>query len=249
MATDTSPAAMASQLYPDAAAQEAQAAAVSGVAAPAAPAPAAEAAPAQPATPLAEAAAPPAEAAKPEGDKPADPVPAEAAPEARKPDDYTFDNFPENFQPDEALLGKFREMAAKANLDPALAKDLSGLYVEALQAAETARQAIATQEQTTWRNEIMAMPEFAADQSERTNTMIARTMEEFGSPELTEFMNKSGVGNQPALVKFILNLTSALMEGEPTPSGGVTKQPQAKARQPTSLGSAIYGDSPHMQGQ
>jgi hypothetical protein len=247
MSTDTSPAAMASQLYPDAAAQEAQAAAVSGVTPPAAPT--AEAAPAQPTTPPAEAApaepAPAAEA-KPEGEAPpADPT----TPEARKPDDYTFDNFPENFQPDEALLGKFREMAAKANLDPALAKDLSGLYVEALQAAETARQAIATQEQTTWRNEIMAMPEFAPGESERTTTMIARTIEEFGTPELTDFMNKSGVGNQPALVKFILNLSSALMEGEPTPPGGVTKQPQAKARQPTSLGSAIYGDSPHMQNQ
>jgi hypothetical protein len=156
--------------------------------------------------------------------------------------DYTFD-LPDGFTADDTMLGRFRELALKNNLDPALAKDLQGLYVEATQAAGQRLQQEWTNITTGWRDEVMAMPAFAQDRWDQTCTRLGRVMEEFSTPEDRAAFDSTGLGNHPAFVRLVLNLTDALLEGDPTPPGNPTPNPGQRKGGRQSLGQSIYGDS------
>lgn len=198
--------------------------------------PAAPAAAEPPAAPAASEppATPPAATEPPkDGEPPATPV-------ARTAADYTLE-FPPEFKANEPLLDKFKELAAEANLDPAVAQKIAGLYAEAATATATQLQTEWNNTTTAWRNEVMALPEFAEDRREATTTMIGRVMDEFSTPEDRKHFNETGLGNNPAFVRLVLSLSNALLEGEPTPPGNPTRNPGGKPR-PQSLGQAIYGD-------
>jgi hypothetical protein len=171
--------------------------------------------------------------------KDGDPAPA---PTTRTAADYTFD-LPEGFQADEPLLGKFRDLAAEANLDPAVAQKLQGLYIEAAQAQATRLQTEWNNIVTGWHTEVMQMPEFAQDRREQTIGMIGRVLDEFSTPEDRADMDAKGVGNYPPFVRLVVRLSEALLEGDPTPQGNPTQNPGGKSGRPRSLGSAIYGDN------
>lgn len=199
-----------------------------------APVPAEPAAPAPAAVePAAAPVADPAAAPPADPDNPAEPAPVDLA--TRYPIE-----FPEGFTPNDTQLGAFRELAAEANLDPAVVQKFFGLYAEQLTALQTEAQANVQQQQTAWRDEVLAFPEFQPATRERTQTQVSRVMEEFGTPEGRQWLDVSGVGNNPHLVRLVLNLTNALLEGEATPVGSVTPSPGRKQSGPKTLGSALY---------
>lgn len=236
-------------LYPNAATMGDPAAAPAA----AAPAPAGEPAPAPAPASTDPAAAAPAPAAT----DPAAPAPTPPADPAATPDPanpaatptaaelatrYPIE-FPQGFTPNETTLGAFRELAAQANLDPAVAQKFFGMYAAEVQALTQAAQGQVQQQRTDWYNEVMAFPEFAADQRQHTLTQMARTMEEFGTPEGRQWLEESGVGNNPHVVRLVLNLANALLEGEPTPVGSPTRTAANGGKpKPTTLGQALYGD-------
>lgn len=91
----------------------------------------------------------------------------------------------------------------------------------------------------------MAMDAFAPERREQTTTMIGRLMDEFSSPEDRRIFDETGLGNHPAFVRLVLNLTNALMEGEPTPAGGVTSTAGPKPAQAgkRTMGQILYDNN------
>lgn len=219
---------LGAKLYPDSAPP---AEAAPAEAAPVAEAPAAG----DPATPAEPA---PAGEAKPEGEAPAE------APAALTVESYKDLTFPEGFTPDAEAIGKVNTIFAEAGVPVDKAQALMDIYSANLQAAVDAGANAAKQHfvdlNNKWIGELDAMPEFQGEARKQTSTILGTALDEYGSDAAREAFNVTGAGNNPAIVRFILNLANAIVEGAPTPGGGVPPN-SGKSGQRKSLGQSLYG--------
>jgi hypothetical protein len=142
---------------------------------------------------------------------------------APKIDPATYDlKLADGFQVNEPVMAEFKTTAAELGLPPEGAQKLFDLYQKTV--GELATQFASTQQaefsaqQSKWTAELNAMPEFTGEARERNTAFLGRVMDEFGSPEAREYFNSTGAGNNPAIVKMILGMAEALMEGAPAPA-------------------------------
>lgn len=146
---------------------------------------------------------------------------------------------------DEALIGA-KAIFTEGQVPPEVAQKLLDLYTSNIKAtAEAAQQASQdqfTSMNTKWTTATNALPEMQGEAKKQTLAILGRTMDEFGSPEAREAFNLTGAGNNPHIVKYILSLAQAVVEGSPTPSGG---PPTADPRKGKSLGQRLYPNQPN----
>lgn len=171
----------------------------------------------------------------PEGGAPAAPAPTEAAPAAPAPAEpdksvvegavppLTLESYkielPETVKVDEGLLTEFRQAALDAKVEPAAAQKFAELYAKAL---GTQMEALVQQHkdnQAAWLAEIDKDPNFQGERRTQSLAVLGMAMKEYGSEEAARILNESGVGNHPAIVKYIYNLANGLYEGTPAPAG------------------------------
>lgn len=104
----------------------------------------------------------------------------------------------------------FRGLAHKLGLNPSQAKTIfaegiQNLFVEPMKAIEAQR--VKDQEAGM----AALKTEWGASYDENL-TLIDRALKQFGSPELTKFLDMTGKGNDPAIVKFVLGVGKAMAE-------------------------------------
>jgi len=150
----------------------------------------------------------------------------------------------EGFTVNDAALTDAKAIFTEAQVPPEAAQKLLDLYTTNLKTA-TEQLAAAHQEQftalnTKWVSETNALPEMQGEAKKQTLAILGRTMDEFGSPEAREAFNLTGAGNNPHIVKYILSLAQAVVEGGPTPQGA---PPTADPRKGKSLGQRLYPNS------
>lgn len=88
------------------------------------------------------------------------------------------------------------------------------------EALETARN-VWKELQDKWTEEVKADPDIGGDKLEATQTVIAKSLEEFGNKDVREAFVLTGAGNNPHIVRYIHKMAVALGEGKPvsgTPS-------------------------------
>lgn len=175
----------------------------------------------------------------------ADSVSGSEGPSAIDPASYEF-TFPADYTPDDALMTSARETLAAAGVPKEHAQSLMDLYISAQANASAAAELTFTTQQSEWLTEINAMPEFTGSTREKSVASLGRLMDEYGSPEAKAALNSYGIGNNPALVKFILKVANALNEGEPAAPG----RPAANSRDGKStsgnrsMGQILFPDQP-----
>ncbi len=195
-------------------------------------------APSEPAAPAAEAPAPAADPAKPEGDKPQpgtegdkpqDDKPADGDKPADKPDDkeqkqegapekYEF-TAGEGVELDTEALKDFEPVARELNLTNEQAQKLVDAYPKILAGVQQ-RQAEAWQAQTEqWAADVKADKEIGGDKLTANLSAAQRALEQFGDPELKEYLDSTGLGNHPALVKAFIKVGKAMSEDKVVTGG------------------------------
>jgi hypothetical protein len=188
-------------------------------------------APSEPAAPAADAPAPAADPAKPEGDKPQpgaegdkphDDKPADGDKPADKPDDkeqkpegapekYEF-TAGEGVELDAEALKDFEPVARELNLTNEQAQKLVDAYPKILAGVQQ-RQAEAWQAQTEqWAADVKADKEIGGDKLTANLSAAQRALDLFGSPELKEYLEGTGLGNHPELVKTFIKIGKAMSE-------------------------------------
>lgn len=188
-------------------------------------------APSEPAAPAAEAPAPAADPAKPEGDKPQpgtegdkpqEDKPADSEKPADKPDDkeqkpegapekYEF-KAGEGVELDTEALKDFEPVARELNLTNEQAQKLVDAYPKILAGVQQ-RQAEAWQKQTEgWAETVKADKEIGGDKLTANLSAAQRALDQFGTPELKEYLNATGLGNHPDLVKTFVKIGKAMSE-------------------------------------
>lgn len=188
-------------------------------------------APSDPAAPAAEAPAPAGEPAKPEGDKPQpgaeggkpqEDKPADGDKPAEKPDEkeQKQEGAPEKyeFQAGEGVdldieaLKDFEPVARDLNLTNEQAQKLVDAYPKILAGVQQ-RQAEAWQAQTEqWASDVKADKEIGGDKLTTNISAAQRALDQFGTPELKEYLNTTGLGNHPYLVKTFVKIGKAMSE-------------------------------------
>ncbi|WP_427022827.1 peptidase [Enterobacter kobei] len=188
-------------------------------------------APSEPSAPAADAQAPAADPAKPEGDKPQpgaegdkpqDDKPADGDKPADKPDDkeqkqegapekYEF-KAGEGVELDTEALKDFEPVARELNLTNEQAQKLVDAYPKILAGVQQ-RQAEAWQKQTEgWAETVKADKEIGGDKLTANLSAAQRALDQFGTPELKEYLEGTGLGNHPELVKAFIKIGKAMSE-------------------------------------
>ncbi|HBC0586087.1 TPA: peptidase [Enterobacter cloacae] len=195
-------------------------------------------APSEPSAPAADAPAPAADPAKPEGDKPQpgaegdkpqDDKPADGEKPADKPADkeqkqegapekYEF-TAGEGVELDTEALKDFEPVARELNLTNEQAQKLVDAYPKILAGVQQ-RQAEAWQKQTEgWAETVKADKEIGGDKLTANLSAAQRALEQFGDPELKEYLDSTGLGNHPALVKAFIKVGKAMSEDKVVTGG------------------------------
>ncbi|MCU3986849.1 peptidase [Enterobacter mori] len=195
-------------------------------------------APSEPAAPAAEAPAPAGEPAKPEGDKPQpgaegdkpqEDKPADGDKPAEKPDEkeqkqegapekYEF-TAGEGVELDADALKDFEPVARDLNLTNEQAQKLVDAYPKILAGVQQ-RQAEAWQSQTEqWAADVKADKEIGGDKLTANLSAAQRALEQFGDTELKEYLDSTGLGNHPALVKAFIKVGKAMSEDKVVTGG------------------------------
>ncbi|MEP8938434.1 peptidase [Enterobacter mori] len=189
-------------------------------------------APSEPSAPAANAPAPAADPAKAEGDnqqpgadgdKPQDGKLADGEKPADKPDDkeQKQDGAPEKyeFKPaegqelDTAALEQFEPIARELNLTNEQAQKMVDLYGTKIMPMVQKQQAEAWQKQTEgWAETVKADKEIGGDKLTANLSAAQRALDQFGTPELKEYLNATGLGNHPDLVKTFVKIGKAMSE-------------------------------------
>lgn len=195
-------------------------------------------APSEPAAFAAEAPAPAGEPAKPEGDKqqpgtesdkPQEDKPADGEKPAEESDDekqkqegapekYEF-TAGEGVELDTEALKDFEPVARDLNLTNEQAQKLVDAYPKILAGVQQ-RQAEAWQAQTEqWAADVKADKEIGGDKLTANLSAAQRALEQFGDPELKEYLDTTGLGNHPALVKAFIKVGKAMSEDKVVTGG------------------------------
>lgn len=177
---------------------------------------------------------------------------AEVAPEAETPatpapltvESYADLKIADGFEVNAEALDGAKAIFTEAQVPPEAAQKLLDLYTTNLKTASDAV-AAAHQEQFTalnqqWITATNALPEMQGEAKKQTLAILGRTMDEFGSPEAREAFNLTGAGNNPHIVKYILSLAQAVVEGSPTPQGAPAMPDPRRGK---SLGQRLYPNS------
>lgn len=187
-------------------------------------------APSEPSAPAADAPAPADDPAKPEGDKP-QPGADGDKPEEKKPGEekeQKQEGAPEKyeFKPaegqeiDAAALEQFEPIARELNLTNEQAQKMVDLYGTKIMPMVQQQQVEAWQKTTEqWAADVKADKEIGGDKLTANLSAAQRALEQFGDPELKEYLDSTGLGNHPALVKAFIKVGKAISEDKVVTGG------------------------------
>ncbi|EMO3782338.1 hypothetical protein AF48_02736 [Klebsiella aerogenes MGH 62] len=181
----------------------------------------------EPAAPAGDPSTPASEPAQQEGEKPADEG-AEQNDKADKqdgekpeekdeqkpegaPEKYEF-QAGEGVELDAEALKDFEPVARDLNLTNEQAQKLVDAYPKILAGVQQ-RQTEAWQAQTEqWAADVKADKEVGGDKLTANLSAAQRALDQFGTPELREYLDGTGLGNHPELVKAFIKVGKAMSE-------------------------------------
>lgn len=167
--------------------------------------------------------APAGDLAKPEGDKP-QPGADGDKPEEKKPGEekeQKQEGAPEKyeFKPaegqelDAAALEQFEPIARELNLTNEQAQKMVDLYGAKIMPMVQQQQVEAWQKTTEqWAADVKADKEIGGDKLTGNLSAAQRALAQFGTPELKEYLEGTGLGNHPELVKAFVKIGKAMSE-------------------------------------
>ncbi|EEZ1594083.1 peptidase [Escherichia coli] len=157
---------------------------------------------------------------KKDGDKPADDKKSENDKQDEKKDGDKPEGAPEKYEfqaaegveLDTEALKEFEPVARELNLTNEQAQKLVDAYPKILAGVQQ-RQAEAWQKTTEqWAADVKADKEIGGDKLISNLSAAQRALDQFGTPELKEYLNTTGLGNHPDLVKTFVKIGKAMSE-------------------------------------
>ncbi|EHF0526088.1 peptidase [Salmonella enterica] len=149
-----------------------------------------------------------------EGDKPQEENPGEDKEQKQEgaPEKYEFKPA-EGQELDTAALEQFEPIARELNLTNEQAQKMVDLYGTKIMPMVQQQQAEAWQKTTEqWAADVKADKEIGGDNLTGNLSAAQRALAQFGTPELKEYLEGTGLGNHPELVKAFVKVGKAMSE-------------------------------------
>lgn len=157
--------------------------------------------------------------------------------EQKAPEKYEDFKLPEGTEVDTELMGEFTTLAKDLNLTQEQAQKLAELGGKiALKANGPGEEAIIEQAKGVWGKEVLADKELGGDKLAENLSVAKKTLDTFGTPALTELLNKSGMGNHPEVIRLFLKVGKQISDDKVLVSGNRAPSPQNHADK-------LYGSS------
>ena len=138
------------------------------------------------------------------GEVATDPAKAGEVVTEQKEIEYAFE-MPEGVEVDKVRQDEFVALAKEAKLPADVAQKIVGMEAKRIQAEAEAHVALVK----SWADTVLADKELGVPE----NQAIARkTIETFGTPELRNLLNSTGMGNHPEFVKLAYRIGKAISE-------------------------------------
>ena len=161
------------------------------------------------------------------------------------PEDITL-KLPDGFQSGPEVE-QFKGWAKEAGLKSEQAQRVFDLH---LQSQRAQLQAIAdqqAQQHKAWTEALPKDKEFGGAQYEQNRLIAQKAVTQFGSPELVKFLNESGLGNHPEVVRAFWKVGKALAEDRPSEAGNGASRGGGTDKEAALR--AMYPNSPEMWGE
>lgn len=128
------------------------------------------------------------------------------------PEKYADFVLPENMSMNPEAIAKATAAFRDMNLSQENAQKLVTIQADYAKATESAALESLEKKVTTWKEESTKM--FGNDYEKEFGT-AAKAIARFGTPELRQFLNDTGIGNYPELVKFFNKVGKSVSEDNP----------------------------------
>jgi len=139
--------------------------------------------------------------------KPAEADPLDAVPEG----DYTL-TLPDDLPVDDALLGALTPAMKKAGITGKQANVLA----EAFASQKKAEYEAFGKTVADWAKQAEADKEIGGANWDTTKASAIKVVERFGTPALREYLNQTGAGNHPEMIRLMAKVGAVISEDNPT---------------------------------
>ena len=128
--------------------------------------------------------------------------------ESKAPDKYEF-KAPDDTQLDDTVIDAFSEVAKELDMSQDAAQKMIDKVAPVMQARQAEQIAAVRNE---WAESSKSDKEFGGDKLEENLATAKKAMDTFGTPELTELLNKSGLGNHPEIIRAFYRAGKTISE-------------------------------------
>lgn len=145
------------------------------------------------------------------------------------PEKYEF-KLPEGAQLDEALVGEFTPLAKELNLSQEGAQKLVDLYAKTQGAAQKAVTEHWDNLNKEWQGKVSSDKEYGGADLDKNVAIAKKAIDAFGTPELKDALNLTGVGNHPEVVRFFYRVGKAISDDKFDTGNAKTNAPRDAAK-------------------
>ncbi len=179
--------------------------------------------------------APPVEVTPPEAVEARPPEDAPGAgieQEAEKPESLDALSFPDDFEVDQANLSEFKDWAGRNKVGTGEAQALIDLFIRSQDGQHQRNLEAQRAEVQGWEEKARADQDLGGPDFERKLAVAQTAIDRFGDKELRDFLDFSGIGSHPAVVRWMLRVGEATADDRFIPPGRASGplSPEARAR-------------------
>ncbi len=140
----------------------------------------------------------------PEGQEPEGKEPEGKEPESKEPVDYKF---PENFTEDLMSKDEATELLKKHNASQEALDDLVPVISKVAEKMKEQSEKMWREQVSKWAEESANDKDFGGDKyDENIKTVIRPVIDKWGSPELVDILDQTGMAEHPAIMRFLFRI-------------------------------------------
>ena len=153
---------------------------------------------------------------------------SEAAPEGA-PEQYADFQLPEGAQLEAGVDSEIKAIAKELGLTQEKAQKLAETALKLTQSADAAIQERFAKGKEEWVTATRNDKEIGGDKLNDSLASAKKALDAFGSPELTNILDASGLGNHPDVIRAFARVGAAISEDRLVTGGTATSNPNARA--------------------
>lgn len=128
--------------------------------------------------------------------------------EAGAPEEYESFDVPEGYGVDDNTLSEYQDWARENNLT----QDQAQAGVDLVAKMKEAEMSRWVEQQKTWVDQVKNDAEIGGDNFDQNVSTAVKARDSFGTPEFSEMLDVSGLGNHPEMVRFLNRVGKAISE-------------------------------------